>query len=155
MCVKLSLYLEGRMRITESVWRKVAKENTWNPEGGVNGRLEKIISRQTLSRWRNKEVKTYRTHSNEKWIQNSNRKTGRGMTISEARPRQHTLKYVYKRINSVSVWNGVIWFTLLIQAPMNSRVPCQLGHFLSSSDRLASQSHVVNTHNYREKLSTR
>jgi hypothetical protein len=107
----LSLHLEGRIRITVSVWRKIAKENTWNLEGGVNERLEKIISRQTLSGWRNQEVKTYRTLSNEKWIQNSSRKTGRGMTISETRPRQHILKYVYKRINSVAVWSGVIWFT--------------------------------------------
>jgi hypothetical protein len=38
------------------------------------------------------------------------------------------------------VWSGVFWFTLLIQDPMNSSVPCQLGHFLSSSERLPSQS---------------
>jgi len=150
----LSLHPAGRMRITESVWRKVAEENTLNPEGGVNGKLEKIISHQTLSGWRNQEVKTYKTHSNEKRIQTSSRKTGRGMTISETRPRQHALKYVYKRSNSVTVWSGVIWFTLLIQTPMNSRVPCQLGQFLSSSERLPSQSHAVNTHNYRQKLST-
>jgi len=155
VCVwNLSLHLEGRMRIKESVWRKVAEENTWNPEGGVNGKLQKFISSQTLSRCRNQEIRTYRTHSNEKRIQNSSRKTGKEMTISETRPRRHTLKYVYKRINSVTAWSGVIWFTHLIQTPTNSRVPCQLGQFLSSSERLPSQSHVVNTHNYRQKLST-